>query len=174
MSTDPLLTHHSHEPQERNWLPVAIAASTVVVLVVIAFFAFPRSQTAPSVTPINTPLDPYAAHLQLSGLAMSQSTNYIGDTVTYLDGHIANTGDRTVTGITVQVLFRGFTNLVTQNNTQPLKFIRMTKPYIDVEPVADAPLKPGQGRNFRLVFDGLSSQWNHDMPEIRIVHVQTR
>lgn len=164
----------SEKKERRNWLPILIAVGAVVVVGVILIFVFPHGKSAPNVTPVSAPLDPYAAHLQLSKLAMSQSSNYIGNTITYLDGHIANTGDRTVTGITVQVLFHSFNNHVAQNNTQPLKFISMTKPYVDTEPVSAAPLKPGQGRNFRLVFDGLSSQWNHDMPEIRIVHVTTK
>ena len=62
---------------------------------------------------------------------MSESTNLAGGKVTYLDGHIANTGPRTVTGITVQVLFRDFAHEVTQNETQPLKLIRTREPYVD-------------------------------------------
>jgi hypothetical protein len=49
---------------------------------------------------------PYAGSLALTGLAMSESANLAGGKVTYLDGHIANTGARTVTAVTVQVLFR--------------------------------------------------------------------
>ncbi len=36
---------------------------------------------------------------------MSQSTSISGGTSTFLDGHVRNTGDQTLTGITVQVLF---------------------------------------------------------------------
>ena len=52
---------------------------------------------------------------------MSESSNLAGGKVTYVDGHIANKGSRTVTGITVQVLFRDMAQEVTQNETQPLK-----------------------------------------------------
>ncbi len=75
----------------------------------------------------------------LSGLAMSESSNLAGGKVTYLDGHIANKGNRTVTGITVQVLFRDSAQEVTQNETQPLKLIRTRDPYVDLEPVSAAP-----------------------------------
>jgi hypothetical protein len=92
--------------------------------------------------------------------------------VTYLDGHIANTGSRTVTGITVQVLFRTFAHEVAQNETQPLKFIRMRTPYIDVEPVSAAPLKPGDGQDFRLIFDAVTPDWDGAYPEIRVVKVE--
>ena len=105
---------------------------------------------------------------------MSESSNLAGGKVTYVDGHIANKGNRTVTGITVQVLFRDSAQEVTQNETQPLKLIRMRDPYIDVEPVSAAPLKPGDERDFRLIFDAVSPDWDGAYPQIRIIHVETQ
>jgi hypothetical protein len=162
------------QPRERNWLPLAIAASVVVILGLVYYFAFSHSDRNPQTTPVNAPLAPYATHLTISNLAMSRSSNYIGAQITYVDGHILNTGDRTVTGITAQVLFRDYTNIVTQNTTEPMQFIRTRAPYVDVEPVSAAPLKPGEGQDFRLVFDGVSSDWNGAYPEIRLVHTSTR
>jgi hypothetical protein len=161
------------EPRERNWLPLAIAAAVVVVVVLGLVLAFQHGKRGPTVTPVNAPLAPYASHLAISGLAMSQSTNGVGSQITYLDGQIANTGSRTVTGITAQVLFRDYTDIVTQNDTQPLMFIRTRQPYIDVEPVSADPLKPGAAHDFRLIFDGVSQDWNGAYPEIRIVKVET-
>lgn len=161
------------QPEERNWLPLAIAATVVVAVLVVLYVAFSRGSGAPKTIPANSPLDPYAGNLRISNLAMSRSSNFIGAQITYLEGHIVNTGNRTVTGITAQVLFRDFTNIVTQNATQPMHFIRTRTPYIDVEPVSAAPLKPGGGQDFRLTFDGVSPNWNGEYPEIRLVHVTT-
>ncbi|MGA3068928.1 MAG: DUF2393 family protein, partial [Terracidiphilus sp.] len=108
------------------------------------------------------------------GLAMSEAGNLAGGKITYLDGHIANTGSRTVTGVTVQVLFRTFAREVAQNETQPLKLIRIRDPYVDVEPVSAAPLKPGGEQDFRLIFDGVSPDWDGAYPEVRILRVETR
>jgi hypothetical protein len=154
-------------------MPVAIAAAVVIAILAL-IFAFGRGKPAPPATPINAPADPYAANLVISGLAMSQSSNMAGNQLTYLDGHIVNNGHRTVTGITAQVLFRDAAHQVAQNETQPMKFIRMREPYIDVEPVSAAPLKPGQGQDFRLIFDTLSQDWDGVYPQIRIVHVDTQ
>jgi len=126
------------------------------------------------VTPISATPDAYAASLPMTGLAMSESANLAGGKVTYLDGHIANNGSRTVTGITVQVLLRTFAHEVAQNETQPLKIIRMRDPYIDIEPVSAAPLKPGDERDFRLIFDAVSPDWDGAYPEVRVIHVETR
>jgi hypothetical protein len=112
--------------------------------------------------------------LPITGLAMSESSNLAGGKVTYLDGHIANTGARTVTGVTVQVLFRDAAHEVAQNETLPLKLIRVREPYIDVEPVSAAPLTPGGGHDFRLIFDAVSPDWDGAYPELRVIHVETK
>jgi hypothetical protein len=127
-----------------------------------------------AVTPISAPLDPYAGSLSLTHLAMSESSNMAGSKFTYLDGQIANEGARIVTAVTVQVLFRDFAHEVTQNETLPLKLIRVRQPYIDVEPVAAAPLKPGDTKDFHLIFDTVSPDWDGTYPKIRILHVETK
>lgn len=164
----------SAETRERNWLPLAIAAGVVVVAVIAAVLILGHSRHQPTVTPINAPLAAYAPDLPISGLVMSESGNLAGGKVTYVDGHVANHGSQTVTGITVQVLFRDSANEVTQNETHPLQLIRTREPYVDLEPVSAAPLKQGDERDFRLIFDAVSPDWNGAYPEIRIVHVDSK
>ena len=124
--------------------------------------------------PVSAAADPYAANLPVSDLKMSESGNLAGGKVTYLDGHIANKGDRTLTGIAVQVLFRNSAQEVAQNETQLLKFIRTRDPYVDIEPVSAAPLRPGEERDFRLIFDAVTPDWDGAYPQLRILHVQGR
>lgn len=160
--------------QERNWLPLAIAAAVVVVVAVVVVLVLGHGKGTPTVAPVNAPPDPYAADLPVSHLEMSESSNLAGGKVTYLDGHIANRGNRTVTGITVQMLFRDAAQEVAQNETQQIKIIRTRDPYIDVEPVSAAPLKPGDERDFRLIFDRVTPDWDGAYPQLRILHVQTQ
>jgi hypothetical protein len=172
VSTGPQLIRPD-EKQERNWLPIGIAAGVVVAVVVALVLIYGHGKKAPQALPTSTATDPYAASLPVTGLAMSESANLAGGKVTYLDGHIANQGNKTVTGITVQVLFRAFTHEVTQNETQSINIIRMRDPYIDVEPLSAAPLKPGGEADFRLIFDAVSPDWDGAYPEVRIVHVDS-
>jgi hypothetical protein len=118
--------------------------------------------------------DPYAANLALTNLAMSESSNLAGGKVTYLDGHIANSGSRTVTAVTVEVVFRDFAKKVAQRESMPLMLVRMREPYIDTETVASAPIRPGAGQDFRLNFDQVSPDWAGQLPELRILAVQTK
>lgn len=153
---------------------MAIAAGVVVIAVVVAVLLLEHGKSKPIVTPISTALDPYAANLQITNLAMSEASNLAGGKMTYLDGHIMNSGGSTVTGITVQVLFRDAAHEVAQNETQALKIISMRQPYIDTVPVSAAPLKPGDGMDFRLIFDTVKDDWDGAFPEIRIVHVDRK
>jgi hypothetical protein len=162
------------EARERNWLPLAIAAAIVIVVATVVILVMQHSRKPVTVTPVSAAPDPYAVNLPITDLSMSESANLAGGKVTYIDGHIANKGNRTVTGITVQVLFQDFAKEVAQNETQPLKIIRMREPYVDVGPVSAAPLHPGDERDFRLIFDTVAPDWDGAYPQIRIVRVQTQ
>jgi len=160
---------------ERGSLPAAvwgIAGLVVVLLVALLVFA---GRKQPAATP-NTlqPADAYAASLPLSQLAMSESTNLSGGKLTYLDGHVRNAGDHTVTAATLQVVFQNDEQLAPQIDTVPLTLIRMREPYIDTEPVSAEPLKPGDDREFRLIFETVPQNWNTQMPEVRVIHTSLR
>lgn len=175
MSSGPSLNLVPPSPaRERNWLPLVLAAAIVLIGAAVVILVLEHGKSTNKVTPISAAADPYAANLPITNLAMSQAPNYAGTKVTYLDGRIANTGNRTVTGVTVQVLFRTYTHEVAQNETQPLKLIRIRDPYVDLEPVSAAPLKPGDAHDFRLIFDAVSPDWDGVYPELRAIHVDTR
>ena len=144
------------------------------MLVAVAIFAFAgRKKTAPAPTTLQPP-DAYAASLQVTSPAMSESDNLSGGKMTYLDGHIQNTGSRTVTGATVQVVFANDEAMPLAIETVPLALIRTTQPYIDTEPVSAEPLKPGDGHDFRLAFESVPENWNQQMPELRIIQTDLK
>ncbi|MDE3201462.1 MAG: DUF2393 family protein [Acidobacteriota bacterium] len=151
-----------------------IAAFVVLAVAAVVILALQHGQRLPEVVPANTPTDPYAANLQISNLKMSEASNFVGGKTTYVDGEITNKGSKTITGITVQVLFRNFAREVAQNETQQMKLIRMREPYIDVGSIADSPIKPGDTKDFRLIFDSVKPDWDGAYPEIRILKVDTQ
>jgi hypothetical protein len=173
VSTGPQLIRPA-EPSERNWVPLAVAAGAVLIVAVILVLALDRRKPAAKVTPISAAADPYAASLPITNLAMSESANLSGGKVTYLDGQITNTGSQTVTAVTVQVLYRNVAHEVAQNETQNLMLIRTRQPYVDIEPVSAAPIKPGEQRDFRAIFDAVTPDWDGAYPEIREIHIETK
>src|ERR1700739_1619162 len=120
-------------------LPWAIAG-TVVGLILAVWLVMGR--TPKTVNPGGPGLAPpaaYAKNLTISKIKMSTASTIIGATQTYVDGDITNHGDKTLTDVTVQVAFHGFTNQIAQKETVPLELIRTRVPTIDIEPVSASP-----------------------------------
>jgi hypothetical protein len=155
-------------------MPLVIAAAAVFVVAAIVVFTMERGKGAATVTPISAAPDPYAASLPITNVVMSESSNLAGGKVTYIDGRITNSGSKTVSGVSAQVLFRNATKEVAQNETQPLKWIRTRDPYVDLEPASSAPMTPGESRDFRMIFDAVTPDWNGVYPEIRIVRIDAK
>ncbi len=152
---------------------VAIAAVAVIILVAALVLLERRGPAAPSPHTLQ-PVAAYSANLPISNLQMSESSSMSGGKQTYIEGHIANSGTKTVTGITVQVVFANDMRMAPQIETGPLNVIYMRQPYVDTRPVSASPIAPGGGADFRLIFDDISDNWNQQLPQIRIVQVETR
>ena len=105
---------------------------------------------------------------------MSESESISGGKVTYVDGHLANHGQATVTALTAQVSFPNDAGTAPQMITVPVNLIRMREPYIDTEPVSAAPIAPNGEADFRLIFEGVDPGWNNHPPDIRLIRVTTR
>ncbi|HEX3968375.1 MAG TPA: DUF2393 family protein [Edaphobacter sp.] len=162
------------KPAEGGGIPAmawGVAGLVVLIVVVVLIFAGRHKASAPNTL---QPPAAYAANLPLSQLAMSESTSLSGGKSTFIDGHIQNTGSQTVSGITVQVIFRNEEAMPPQMDTVPLSLIRTRQPYIDTQSVSASPLKPGDSRDFRLIFESIPANWNMQMPEIRIVQVEAK
>jgi len=162
------------EEPRRGWLLGAGLGVLAVVLIAVVFAMRGHKPGAQEDASQILPVDPYAVHMVVSQVTMSQSTSLSGGTSTFIDGHIRNAGSRTVTGVTVQVLFPNDEGQAPQLETLPLSLIRSHEPYVDTEPVSAAPLHPGDEKEFRLIFENISSNWNQQTPEIHLVKVESR
>jgi hypothetical protein len=172
--TKPASTMFAEPPVEKSFptTAVGIAAAVVVVLaVVLVLLGRGHSSAAPNTV---QPQADYARYLILGDVAMSEASNGTGGKLTYIDGHIANHGPATVTGVTVQVVFANDAAMPPQVETLPMTLIRMREPYIDTEPVSAAPLAPAGEADFRLIFENVGDTWNQQVPEIRVIQVETR
>ncbi len=151
---------------------MASAAAVLVVLAGVLYVGLNHKSEPVATGPL--PPDPYAANLGISDVAGSKATSLAGGESTYVDGTIRNNGAQTVTGVTVQVFFASGPQTSLQIETAPLMLIRATEPYVDTQPVSASPLKPGEERQFRLTFEGISDAWNQQVPEIRVVRVAVK
>ena len=105
---------------------------------------------------------------------MSAAENFIGATVSYMDGNVTNAGDKTVTHLVVEVTFKDEIGQLAQREELPLRVLKTGGPYPDPVDLSVSPLGPGQVQPFRLTFDSISQQWNHQYPELRVTDVTVK
>jgi hypothetical protein len=153
------------QESDSNWRPVLLGVALVVVVIALLAVVF-KSQPTNLAQP-----HPYASHLQLSDLKMSAAENFVGATVTYLDGTVTNNGDRTVTHAVVHVIFKNSMAENAQIDDLPLHVLHTSGPYPDAVDLAAAPLAPGKSDSFRLTFEHVTADWNHEIPEAQITDV---
>ncbi len=147
---------------------IAIAVAVVIVVAIIFAFLL-RSQPKTASGP-----HPYAASLKLSDFRMSAAENFVGATVSYVDGIITNAGGKTVTHVVVQVLFKDDMGQLAQREDIPMQALKTTGPYPEAVDFSVAPLAPGQSTAFRLTFESISAQWDHQYPEIQVTDVTVK
>ena len=156
--------------EERDNSRIIIVGAVVVVIAIMIGMAFllrepPKKVAAPS---------PYIAQLKFSDFKMSAAENFIGHTVSYIDGTITNTGDKTVTRVMVEVNFPDSRGQLAQREDLPLRVIRTNGAYNEPVDLNVAPLGPGQSAPYRLTFDSISQQWSHQYPQIQITDVTVK
>src|SRR5437899_8980223 len=146
---------------------IVIAIAVVVALVIALALLLREPPRAVSAPPA------YAAKLQISDLKMSQAQNFVGANVTYVDGTLTNTGDKTLTRAVVRVTFKDPYNQIAQVEDLPVRLLQTGGPYPEAIELAASPLAPGQSKTFRLTFEHISEQWNQAYPEMKITDVVT-
>lgn len=166
---EPLQTKPEQE-SETAWVAIGVGIA-IMAIVVGALVLLSRSKPAGTAT-----VDPYAAKLQVSEVKMSAAENFVGGTVSYLEGKISNTGDKAVADAVLEVTFRNSLGEVVQKEAMP---VRALQPH-SVTGTAEmfdlhmAPLQPGKTIDFRLTFEHISNDWNHEYPQLKWVRVATK
>ena len=154
------------QSENRAWIPMA--AGGVFVLVLIVGLVLLTRANKPAGT---TPDDPNLAKLQVSGLHMATAENFAGGSVTYIEGKLANGTDRKVTGASVQVTFKNSLGEIAQKDTLPVTVLLPNAPYVDYGLIDRAPLAAGQARDFRLTLEHVTTDWDGQVPQVRVVSV---
>jgi hypothetical protein len=158
----------SQSTEKRNWFPIAAAFVFVAAIVAVILLIPGERQKRPNAPPA------YAVNLKLTNVHMVVSENFIGSSVTYVEGSVANAGDKTVTSATVQVVFKNSLNEVVQTEDVPLQVVRPGTPYRDFAALNVTPLAPGKNQDFRLTFEHISADWNQQYPQLTIVDLTTK
>jgi hypothetical protein len=144
-------------PSRRPGVPLAplligigvTVAIFIIVLLVDHYQQQPRGQQ----------LDSYAADIQISGVKVFAAETMMAGSVTYVDGTVRNSGDRSVTALGVTVRFHDSMGQVVQSERNQIVTAK------------NGPLAPHTSRSFRIGYDHVSTAWNQVPPEIKPVTV---
>ncbi len=158
------------QTQERNWLPIVIGLVAVLVVVGIVILVTRHTGNNP------TQVDPYAAKLQISNAKLSAAENYVGGTVTYLDVDITNTGDKSLTGANMKLVFKNTMDQVVQTETLPLHVLVANQMggYPDLVELSRSPIAPGQTKTVRMTLEHISADWNQTAPAMQLANLQLK
>jgi hypothetical protein len=162
--TPPLTTQ---ERDNSRWLMLAalVAIAGIVISIALLTRGKPKNASGPP---------PYAAKVKFSDLKMSRAQNFVGATVTYIDGTLTNAGDKTVSHAVVRATFRDSYSQVAQIEEVPARTMQQFGPYMDAVDLTASPIPPGQSKPFRLTFEHVSEQWGQSYPELEVVDVTTK
>ncbi|HLV87007.1 MAG TPA: DUF2393 family protein [Candidatus Sulfotelmatobacter sp.] len=157
--------------EERDSSRVIIMVAVVGVIALMLGLAFLLREPPKPLKAIPT----YAANIHFSDFKMSAAENFVGSTVSYIDGTVTNSGDKTVTHVVVDVVFKDEVGQLAQDEPNvPLRVLRTSGPYPEAVDLSVSPLAPGQSQPFRLTFDHISAQWNRQYPEMRVTDVAVK
>jgi hypothetical protein len=148
--------------------PILIGIILLGVVVAILALILRSEQPKPAAPPA------YAVNLKFLNLQTSAAQNFVGATVSYLDGTVSNTGDKTVSHAVVQITFKDDMGQTAQREEVPIRVLRTGGAYDEAVDLSVSPLAPGQSKPFRLTFENISAQWNHAYPDLQITQVTTK
>lgn len=172
-----LLTPPEHEPSRGPWLGLGIGALLVIAIIGYLVYA---SRSSPTRHERRTevmqaaPADPYAANLHITDIKMFEAENFVGGKAVYVEGKVTNTGDKVVSGATVEGTFKNSLDQVVQRENHNLMVIQAREPAVDVVALSASPLKPGESKEFRMTFEHISGDWNGQYPQVAVKLVTTK
>ena len=136
-----------------------IAAVVIAIALAIAggmLWFVNRPKPAEANAPLSADAKAYVRNLKLSEVSMKATESYVGQTVTEIEGKIANSGDRTVQHADVTCIFYNAYGEVILRERASIA----------------TNLKPGEIRAFRLPFDDIPGGWNNQMPQLVIARIE--
>ena len=116
-----------------------------------------RPKPVEATAPLSADAKAYVRNLKLSEVTMKATESYVGQTVTEIEGKIANAGDRTVQHADVYcVFYNSYGEVILRERAA----------------IVVSKLKPGETRAFRLPFDDIPGGWNNQMPQLVIARIE--
>jgi hypothetical protein len=161
------------EPPRRAWGGVIVAIVLAAILLAM-FYKMLQAPTAnPTPSAATVPDQPTGSAIQIQSLQMTPSPD--GNSMT-LQGQLMNAGQQTLTGVNMNVSFRGRDGRVLSAAAYPVDVLDVSGRGAGArgsgeKPLGIEPSKPNDLRSFRVRVDRVPQGWNHQMPDVSIAEV---
>lgn len=167
------LVASNRKPQRKAALlarRIATTLAALLLLVLVLRFLPPRSRTVDvQATGTTAPASP--ADLRVSGLQISQQG--VGEPL-YLDGVVTNAGAGRIKGASADVEFRDLHGNLVGTIETPVTGIAPGGTGAVKGEFMRNPIQPKEMRFFRIAIDQIPPEWNHEVPELKIVSIKAR
>jgi hypothetical protein len=139
------------------WILVALGAMAALVAG-LALLRRPAGSSGPR-TEMTGEAKAYLSKIVVTDTRMSTAQNYLGDTITFLDGKITNQGSKSVRDVELQLEYVDtLGQVVLRDFTYP---VTTRMPSLDAE----------KTRAFRVSYDHMPADWNQAPPKITVTRV---
>lgn len=174
MATNPKIPEERHvhpkfklQPRTRvPWGPVTLILAAILLIGLIVYLPrAPRAARTPTAGEL--PPQPTGNQLQLTNLKIVPAP--AGNTVA-LDAQMLNNGNTEVTGVAVDATFEDASGAGVGTVQAKVMGIQGGTGGI-TEELTKTPIKPGQTRAVRMVFDQVPQGWNHQLPKLTVAAV---
>jgi hypothetical protein len=146
------------------WPLIALIVAGVILAAII--YALPRTpKAAPGPAAGQVPDQPFGNQIQLSGLRVVAAP--VGGQV-YVYGLMENTGSNPIGQVTVNATFTDNKGQPLQQETRNVEFLKSAN---GAPEVVTTPLQPRATTPFRVGFDSIPANWDHQVPRMQIEHV---
>jgi hypothetical protein len=163
MHEQPQIEIPGDQPAERGPSRFALMVAAAAVGIVLAGFYLWPGRQSPSrggAQEVHPPFGAaermYAPKIKIENVALSRAENFINQEVTILAGELVNTGERTLREVELTVEFYDDMNQVALRESRLALHS------------GNPPLGPGERRGFEVSFEHIPSQWNRQLPAVRV------
>jgi hypothetical protein len=144
---------------------LALLSGLIVVLILGGgFYLWSRGGAnhpiGPAPLPMGAEQQAYAPQIHYSDFQLSRATNMLKTEITYVDGMISNTGNRSVVEIEILLEFHDLSGKIMFHDTRRLYGKAAT------------PLAAGERRDFELAFENVPDGWDQRPPAITVTGLQ--
>ncbi len=147
------------------WVLVAIIVAAAILIALVIWL--PRTPRAYTPSAAQVPQQPTGSQIQLTNLTMTPAP--IGNALS-IEAKLINAGPTSINGVQVDVGFKGADGRTLQTVRLPVEGV-VGGSNTATQSLADAPIKPGEGRPVRIAISNVPQGWDHKIPDLAIANV---